>query len=165
MKAYRVDPRRILHQCFCYNKTRRWSVSVSWGYTMQIYPFMVAAHDLRTPLQTFKTWRSSSDGPFTFNTRPMSPDPCQQPVVYFLDQVEELGGNATLTSYEMFVAKQAKVCIKEEYQLVRSVRRVEVTSMKMDDDYWKKVSLSSFSSTNKRKKKLSIVITSFNNRL
>ncbi|PON65640.1 hypothetical protein TorRG33x02_270110 [Trema orientale] len=137
MKAYRVDPRRILQQCFCYDKKRKWSISIAWGYTLQIYPFMLAAKDLQTPMQTFKTWGSWSSGPFTFNTRPVSTDPCQHPVVYFLDRVEEVGESGTRTSYEMYVSKEMK-CKTEEYKHAMVVQRVVVSSMKMERDHWNK---------------------------
>ena len=139
MKAYRADPRRILQQCFCYDKKRKWSISIAWGYTLQIYPFMLAAKDLQTPMQTFKTWRSWSNGPFTFNTRPVSTDLCQHPIVYFLDRVEEVGESGTRTSYEMHVSKEKK-CDTEVYKhAMAAVQRVVVSSLKMDRDHWKKV--------------------------
>lgn len=138
MKAYRVDPRRVLQQCFCHDKKRKWSISIAWGYTLQIYPFLVAAKDLQTPMQTFKTWRSWSDGPFTFNTRPVNSDPCQKPLVYFMDRAEEINDSGSLTSYEMFLAKDGKKCISEEYKKAMEVSRVVVSSLKMDDEYWKK---------------------------
>lgn len=84
MGAYQVDPPRILQQSFCYDTQRKWSILIAWGYTIQIYPWIMSPHDLQTPLQTFKTWRSGSNGPFTVNTRPVSPDPCHQPVFLFL---------------------------------------------------------------------------------
>lgn len=79
-RAYQVDPARILQQSFCYDHRRNWSISVSWGYTAQLYPWLVPAHILDTPLQTFQTWRSRSQGPFTFDTRQVTSDPCEQPV-------------------------------------------------------------------------------------
>jgi hypothetical protein len=139
MHAYRVDPARILQQSFCYNYRRKWSVSIAWGYTIQLYTTLLPAKDLETPLLTFKTWRSWKDGPFTFNTRPMSSDPCGQPVTYFLDKVQKVGKSGTLTTYKRFVGKQGKSCGKAEYGRAMAVKRIIVSSMKMDPEYWKKV--------------------------
>lgn len=75
MNAYQIDPSRILQQCICYLHKYKWSVSISWGYTVQIYPMFLTTKDLERPLLTFQTWRSRSDGPFTFNTRPVSSNP------------------------------------------------------------------------------------------
>ncbi|KAH7537153.1 hypothetical protein FEM48_Zijuj03G0061700 [Ziziphus jujuba var. spinosa] len=139
MKAYRVDPSRILQQCFCYDRKRKWSISISWGYTLQIYPSMVPVLELQRPFQTFKTWRSWSNGPFTFNTRPMSSNPCQRPVIYFLDRVEETSTKSgSLSIYKRFVAKDGKQCNREDYGRVMTVQKIIVSSIKMDPANWKK---------------------------
>lgn len=139
MRAYRIDPRRILQQSFCYNHRRKWSVTIAWGYTVQIYASLLTAKDLQTPLLTFKTWRSWSDGPFTFNTRPMSSDPCGQPITYFLDKVQEVGRSGTLTTYKRFVAKIGNSCGTADYALAMAVQSIKVASLKMDPEHWRKV--------------------------
>ncbi|KAK3005126.1 hypothetical protein RJ639_017850 [Escallonia herrerae] len=139
IQAYRVDSARTLQQCFCHYRGRRrkWSISISWGYTVQIYPILLTANNLERPLQTFHTWRSWSKGPFTFNTRPPSPDPCEQPIIYYLDWVQEVDNNETLTSYKRYVVESEKKCNKPDYRL--AVERVVVSALKMDPDEWKKV--------------------------
>ncbi|KAI9091995.1 hypothetical protein K1719_027930 [Acacia pycnantha] len=132
--AYRVDPARILQQSFCYDHKREWSISISWGYSVQIYPTMLTPTDLQTPLQTFQTWRSRSEGPFTFNTRPMSSDPCNQPVRYFLDQIEEVGTSGSLSGYQRFVDKDRK-CLKPDHNV--QAQRIRVSALKLDQQYWK----------------------------
>lgn len=139
MHAYRIDPRRILQQSFCYNHRRTWSVTIAWGYSVQIYMSLLTAKALQTPLLTFKTWRSWSDGPFMFNTRSMSSDPCGQPITYFLDKVQEVGRSGTLTTYKKFVAKKRSSCGTADYARAMAVQSVNVTSLKMDTDHWKKV--------------------------
>ncbi|XP_076958262.1 uncharacterized protein LOC143633939, partial [Bidens hawaiensis] len=86
IQTYRHDPPRAMQQSFCYHKTwwHKWSVSVSWGYTVQIYMSMLTAHELQSPMRTFLTWKSFKDGPFTFNTRPLSAGPCELPATYFM---------------------------------------------------------------------------------
>ncbi|KAI3955408.1 hypothetical protein MKW98_018509 [Papaver atlanticum] len=86
MDAYNMDPSRTLQQSVCYDSNRNWSVSVSWGNTVQIYPFLVPASELCTPLQTFRTWKTWSENIYTFNIRPVMADPCECPLVYFLDR-------------------------------------------------------------------------------
>ncbi|KAB2598278.1 hypothetical protein D8674_001198 [Pyrus ussuriensis x Pyrus communis] len=137
LRAYRVDPGRILQQSFCYDHRRKWSMSVSWGYTIQLYPSLIGAMDLQMPLQTFKTWRSWSNGPFTFNTRPVSSDPCQQPIIYFLEQVA-VGKSGIVTIYKRFVANEGNQCKKKEYAHAMAVQRIVVSSEKMDPHYWTK---------------------------
>ncbi|KAI4299534.1 hypothetical protein L6164_032985 [Bauhinia variegata] len=136
--AYHLDPYRIMQQTFCYDPKRRWSISISWGYVVQIYTSMLPAKDLQTPLQTFKTWRSYSDGPFTFNTRPMSSDPCKQPALFFLDKVQEVRSSGTVTSYKRFVHAEAKKCMAAGIN-PEEVERITVSALKLDPNYWKNV--------------------------
>ncbi|KAK9006773.1 hypothetical protein V6N11_019107 [Hibiscus sabdariffa] len=70
-----MDPSRALQQSFCYGLKRNWSISVSWGYTVQLYPYIVTAKKLETAFSTFQSWKSWQNGPFTFNTRPVEEDP------------------------------------------------------------------------------------------
>ncbi|OWM87469.1 uncharacterized protein LOC116188391 [Punica granatum] len=137
MSSYRVDPPRILQQSFCYNRIRKWSIAISWGYTVRIYPSLVAAHLLETPIRTFKTWRTRKDGPFTFNTRSMEPDPCSAPAVYFLDEAQEVGQAGSLTSYNRSDDGSGKECKSAEFDRVMAIRRIVVSSMRMDPEYWK----------------------------
>lgn len=139
--AYQSDPPRILQQTFCHDYNRKWSISIAWGYTIQLYPILLPAKDLQTPVQTFKTWRSWSDGPFTFNTQPMQSDPCKQPVVYMLERAEEAGNGGTQTSYNRVVPKPENRCNRTEYAQPMSIQRITVSSIKLNSDYWTKVSL------------------------
>lgn len=140
MKAYELDPSRTLQQCYCYNHKLKWSISVSWGYTVQVYPVLLTAKDLEKPLSTFKTFRTWSDGPFTFNTRPMSPNPCEQPVIFYLDSVEEVNANETISTYKKFMPDPAKICNRHHARAV-ALESVIVTAPKMDPQEWQKVSL------------------------
>lgn len=138
MKAYEVDPSRTLQQCFCYHHKHKWSVSISWGYIVQIYPTLLTAKELETPLLTFKTWRSWKEGPFTFNTRPVSSDPCQQPVIFFLNSVKEEATNETVTTYRKFVAKPVKNC-NRDYARAVAIENIIISALEMDPREWNQV--------------------------
>lgn len=131
--AYEVDPGRTLQQSFCHDLQRNWSISISWGYTVQIFPSLLNAEVLETPVHTFKTWRSWHNGPFTFNTRPIGPDPCERPLAYFLDRIEDLG-KGTLTTYRRFVGETGFDCDRA----AQAVHRVIVSSTKMGPDDFRK---------------------------
>lgn len=138
----RFDPARIIQQCFCYESGPgyKWSVSVSWGYTVQLYPWVLAPKDLEVPLQTFRTWRSFSDGPFTFNTRPLKPDPCEQPLFkFFLVRVRELEGAATMTEYSRDVSEADWRCNRHDFDAALKVRAVKVFAPRMDPAAWSRV--------------------------
>lgn len=132
--AYQLDPARIVQQSICYDHSRKWSISISWGYTIQIYSLLVSAADLQMPLQTFKTWRSWSDGPFTFNTRWLNPDVCGQPSIFFLDRVKKVGAGSLMT-YMRSVDQEAKKCKRADGE----VRRIKVSALRLDSEYWNNV--------------------------
>ncbi|XP_057789004.1 uncharacterized protein LOC131005901 [Salvia miltiorrhiza] len=135
MKAYEADPSRTLQQCFCYHHKYKWSVSVSWGYAVQIFPTLLTAKELETPQQTFKTWRSWNDGPFTFNTRPVSRDQCQRPVVFFLSSAEKEGTEETVTTYRKAAAHPVDGCNKD-YARAAAIENVVVLAPKMEQQEW-----------------------------
>ncbi|CAI0412070.1 unnamed protein product [Linum tenue] len=135
-RAYKADPARILQPSYGYDHHLNWSVSISWGYTVQLYPNLVAVHDLQVPLQTFKTWRTFSEGPFTFNTRPTGPDPCSIPIVFMLDKVQSIGTWGTLTVYKRM--EPAVKCRRPNFIRAMSVHRVVISSVVMEPDYWSK---------------------------
>lgn len=138
--VYKTDPSRILQHTFCYDLTRNWSISISWGYNVQLYPFLVSAKDLNTPLQTFLTWRTWSQEPFSFNTRPLSLDPCERPVVHFLGGVNEFRSeNTTITSYKKMNADNRQYCDREDYKAAYSVLGFNVSSLVLDPRIWTKV--------------------------
>ncbi|WOG93952.1 hypothetical protein DCAR_0313240 [Daucus carota subsp. sativus] len=139
IQAYQLDPARTLQQSVCYYKNWGgiWSISISWGYTIQIYNSFLLPPDLQTPIQTFKTWRSWANGPFTFNTRPISPDPCEQPIIYFLDWAHEASKRESLTSYKKFGAESPKEC-KGKVDYRRTVEKILVSAPKMDSQEFAK---------------------------
>ncbi|XP_047323837.1 uncharacterized protein LOC124927468 [Impatiens glandulifera] len=147
MKAATADPLRTLQQAispdYNYNH-QKLSISISWGYTIQLYPYLVYANELRLPLQTFQTWHSWSNGPFTFNTRPLRTDPCQQPLVYFFETVQEViigqdhHHNLTLSTYRLHLDQdQEKRCDNAEYSRTMGLKIVEVVAPKMNPNEWK----------------------------
>ncbi|CAA0809439.1 Protein of unknown function (DUF604 [Striga hermonthica] len=135
MKAHMLDPSRTLQQCFCYHRKNKWSISISWGYAVQIYPEKLTAKELQTPLLTFRTWRTWQDGPFTFNTRPMNSDHCRNPIVLYLDLSGEGLVNDTVTAYSKSVEETTRDCGKH-YSRAVAVENVVVLAPKMDPREW-----------------------------
>lgn len=103
---------------------------------MQIYPSLLIAGELEKPLQTFQTWRSFTDGPFIFNTRPVNPDPCENAAVYYLDSISKDGKGGTLTSYKKSFDKPQK-CRRRYYEHPTAIERVLVSALKMEHKEWK----------------------------
>ncbi|CAM8954919.1 unnamed protein product [Rhodiola kirilowii] len=141
MQAYKADPGRILQRSICYDKTNNWTFSVSWGYTVQLWPKVVHVHDALHAMQTFRTWRSWGEGPFVFDSRKVSPDTCEQPVVYYMDHVEKRKGESfSLYKMEDKVEGQSwgSGCERPEYLLARNVSNIAVVAAKMDLADWQK---------------------------
>ncbi|KAJ0111658.1 hypothetical protein Patl1_00490 [Pistacia atlantica] len=101
MTSMKLDSAALIQQSFCYDKTRTWTVSVSWGYAVQIIRGMVPASEIETPTKTFMDWNSrGDDGAFAFNVRPLSITPCETPFVYFLSNaLYNASTNQTATEY------------------------------------------------------------------
>ncbi|KAJ0088146.1 hypothetical protein Patl1_31822 [Pistacia atlantica] len=137
ISAYKMDPDRALQHTFCYDLSRNWSVSVSWGYTVQLYPSLVTAKKLETAFLTFKTWRSWSDDPFLFNTQVMSPDPCERPLIYLLDRVEKVGKDKTLTTYKRFINENEEICDRLDYAPALAVQSFNIYASTLTPDVWK----------------------------
>lgn len=132
IQAYRQDPTRALQHTFCHDLTRNWSLSISWGYTVQLYPFLLTAKELNTPLQTFLTWGTWSQEPFTFDTRPMALEPCERPVLFYLDGVGKSGNGKTLSWYTRSKAVRWKPCDRENYQGAYLVKAFNVSAGFLD---------------------------------
>jgi hypothetical protein len=148
MDAYRHDPPRTLQQTICYHHDGRghnWSVSVAWGYTAQVYPWAVPAHELEAPLQTFESLRKkTADGLFVFNTRPWRPDSaCARPLTFFLSGVrnETAAAAATVTEYTRHAVGKPleKECDMPGFRSAAAVRTVRVLAPKMDPSDWHRV--------------------------
>ncbi|XWS67109.1 hypothetical protein CRYUN_Cryun05aG0258700 [Craigia yunnanensis] len=137
ISAYEKDPSRALQHSFCYDLKRNWSVSVSWGYTLQLYPSLVTAKKLETAFLTFQSWRTWNNGPFKFNTRPISKDPCERPIMYFLDRVQRDSGYSTLTTYTRHVEESAKECDRPDYAPALAVKFFNVSSAKLNPAIWR----------------------------
>ncbi|KAK3151167.1 hypothetical protein QOZ80_3AG0242570 [Eleusine coracana subsp. coracana] len=138
VNASQFDPARTLQQSFCYQHgpDGDWSVSIAWGYTAQLYPWIVPAHVLEVPLQTFQTWKRR--GPFVFNTRPWRPgNACARPAVFFLSQVRNETGGATVTEYTR-VRQSEKECDKPHFRAASAVQTVSVSAPKMSPGDWKR---------------------------
>lgn len=137
--AYKKDPSRALQHSFCHDLTRNWSISVSWGYTVQLHPSLLTAKTLETAVQTFQTWRSWSVEPFAFNTRPLGDDLCNRSIVYYLDRVHRVGPSRTVSTYKRFNVENDKECEGEEYKRALGIQYVNVSAPTFNPKLWHKV--------------------------
>ncbi|XP_073311851.1 uncharacterized protein [Primulina huaijiensis] len=88
-ESVKQDSASIIQQSICYNKRRNWSISVSWGYVVQIIRGVISPRELETPTRTFLNWYKRADyTAYAFNTRPVARQPCQKPFLFYLSSVK-----------------------------------------------------------------------------
>ncbi|GAB4859475.1 hypothetical protein Ancab_010942 [Ancistrocladus abbreviatus] len=89
LKAANMDSERTLQQTVCYDRWFSWTISVSWGYAVEVYDHHIFLPDALHAQETFEHWnkRSVLEGAYTFSTRPLHPDPCRRSTTFFLDGV------------------------------------------------------------------------------
>lgn len=87
LQASKLDPHRLLQQTVCYDRWFSWTVSVSWGYAVQVFATHVFLPDMIRTEQTFGPWKRGHAlaESFRFDTRARHPDPCRRPVVFYFD--------------------------------------------------------------------------------
>ncbi|CAK9137656.1 unnamed protein product [Ilex paraguariensis] len=84
-ESIKLDSASIIQQSICYDKKRDWSISVSWGYVVQIIRGVISPRELEMPTRTFLNWYKRADyTAYAFNTRPVSRQPCQKPFIFYM---------------------------------------------------------------------------------
>lgn len=91
------DPAGALQQSICYDISQNITLSVSWGYVVQIFTEILTPLEVQKPALTFLEWRSLERDPesLKFNVRSLPADPCKWPVVFFMENVTRNGDAET----------------------------------------------------------------------
>ncbi|KAJ0084791.1 hypothetical protein Patl1_30808 [Pistacia atlantica] len=55
-QSVNIDSASIIQQSICYDHTRSWSISVSWGFVVQIFRGIISPRELERPSRTFLNW-------------------------------------------------------------------------------------------------------------
>lgn len=95
------DSAALMQQSICYHETNDWSISVSWGFAVQIFRGVLSPREIEMPSRTFLNWYKRADyKAYAFNTRPVMRNPCQKPFVFYFSNVRtESFRNQTVSSY------------------------------------------------------------------
>lgn len=106
----KLDSAALMQQSICYDKRRRWTISVSWGYSVQIVRGILNPREMEIPVRTFLNWyRNADETGFTFNTRNLHKNNCQRPFVYtFSNALLNPNNNNTATQYLYYRNQQHK---------------------------------------------------------
>ncbi|KAL8474383.1 hypothetical protein ACS0TY_031013 [Phlomoides rotata] len=131
-KASRVDPARILQQTVCYDKTNSLTVSISFGYAVQVYEGNQLLPELLTFQRTFRPWKRGKNvasSRYMFKTRDYPSDPCQRPLVFFLHTVTA----DTTGIWTNYTRHNAGNCSRTK--AVERLKVVSVSSPNLDADF------------------------------
>ncbi|KAK7251362.1 hypothetical protein RIF29_34477 [Crotalaria pallida] len=85
----KLDSAGLMQQSICYDKSNSWTVSVSWGFAVQIFRGVFSPREIEMPSRTFLNWYRRADyTAYAFNTRPVSRNPCQKPFVFYFTKAK-----------------------------------------------------------------------------
>ncbi|KAM0054915.1 hypothetical protein Hdeb2414_s0006g00200141 [Helianthus debilis subsp. tardiflorus] len=99
-KAAELDPHRILQQTVCYDRWFSWTISISWGYAVEVFGTHVLLPDVLRVPETFRPWRKGSllSTLFSFDMREHDEDPCKRPMVFHMNTTVR-DGDETISIY------------------------------------------------------------------
>ncbi|XP_021754215.1 uncharacterized protein LOC110719559 [Chenopodium quinoa] len=97
----KLDSAGLMQQSVCYFKPKKWTISVSWGFAVQIIRGVLSPREMEMPTRTFLNWYRRADyTAYAFNTRPVARNPCQKPYVYYLSKIKfDKEKNQTVSEY------------------------------------------------------------------
>ncbi|KAJ8768546.1 hypothetical protein K2173_022653 [Erythroxylum novogranatense] len=97
----KLDSAGIMQQSICYDKSKGWTISVSWGFAVQIFRGLFSPREIEMPSRTFLNWYRRADyTAYAFNTRPVSRNPCQKPFVFYMSKaIFDSSLNTTVSEY------------------------------------------------------------------
>ncbi|XP_020217913.1 uncharacterized protein LOC109801291 [Cajanus cajan] len=85
----KLDSAGLMQQSICYDTSKSWTVSVSWGFAVQIFRGVFSPREMEMPSRTFLNWYRRADyTAYAFNTRPVSRNPCQKPFVFYFSKAK-----------------------------------------------------------------------------
>ncbi|KAL8474384.1 hypothetical protein ACS0TY_031014 [Phlomoides rotata] len=130
-QAVRIDSQRILQQTVCYDRWFSWTISVSWGYAVQVFPHNVFLPDAIRTQETFVSWkRGGINSHYDVDTLGYDPDPCRRPPVFFLHNVSSRR-DGIRSVYRMMTSDNCTFGSGSP----RKLEEIRVLSHKMELDY------------------------------
>ncbi|XAR70264.1 Glycoprotein-N-acetylgalactosamine 3-beta-galactosyltransferase [Bertholletia excelsa] len=102
--AISLDSAAIVQQSICYDSDRKWTISVAWGFAVQVFRGVLSPREIEMPSRTFLNWYKRTEfHSYAFNTRPVSRNPCQNPFVFYMSTARmDSEIDQTVTEYSPF---------------------------------------------------------------
>jgi Protein of unknown function, DUF604 len=142
----KLDAAGVMQQSICYDKVHRWTVSVSWGFAVQVVRGVMSPREMEMPARTFLNWYRRADyTAYAFNTRPVARNPCQKPYVYYMSDARfDSAKRTTVIRYDLNRTERptCRWRIADPAQILDSI----VVYKKPDPGLWDRVNNSSFNS-------------------
>ncbi|KAK8948332.1 hypothetical protein KSP40_PGU012772 [Platanthera guangdongensis] len=135
-----ASPLLLPPQTVCYDRNNFRTVSVSWGFSVQVFEGNRLLTDLLASQKTFRPWkrgRNSTSGIYMFNTREFPRDPCKRPAIFFLERLfpfmnrivsiygRDVSGNCPGIPISTRRLQQITVNSEKYYLKIRKVRFIE----------------------------------------
>ncbi|XP_058773835.1 uncharacterized protein LOC131648059 [Vicia villosa] len=129
-KAANADSQRILQQTVCYDKQFSRTISVSWGYAVQVFQSNELLPDVMRVQETFKPWKENLAyaGIYTFSTTKIHQDPCERPAIFYLNNISS-GKDGVISNY----MKSFRDCSHDKISL-KNLEVVKVVTNKLELD-------------------------------
>ncbi|CAH9071413.1 unnamed protein product [Cuscuta epithymum] len=106
--AANVDPHRILQQTVCYDRWFSWTVSVSWGYVVQVFGNHVRLPEALRVQQSYMPWKKGGKGMYyDFDTWAFHPDPCRRQPIFFFSNASS-DGSGILSMYTKMTRERCR---------------------------------------------------------
>ncbi|GJN12497.1 hypothetical protein PR202_ga30779 [Eleusine coracana subsp. coracana] len=124
-RAANADPARILQQTVCYDRFRSLTVSIAWGYSVQVFKGNVLLPDLLAVQKTFVPWKRGRNvtDVYMFDTKHYPRDECKRGALFFLKSISSSEGKTETT----FNRQPSRKCSPDLTPL-RNVNLIKVTS-------------------------------------
>lgn len=132
-QAVNIDSQRILQQTVCYDRWFSWTISLSWGYAVQIFPYHLHLPEALRTLQTYLPWKKRGVGIYELyevDELGLHPDPCRRPTVFFLHTVSS-GTNGIRSTYTQMTSDNCTV----DASSPKKLKEIVVLSQKLDLDH------------------------------
>ncbi|XP_041990148.1 uncharacterized protein LOC121741454 [Salvia splendens] len=131
-QAVNIDSQRVMQQTVCYDRWFSWTISVSWGYAVQIFPHHLSLPEALRTLETYQPWKKNGGihELYDVDTLSLHPDPCRRPTVFFLDSVS----SATDGIRSVYRNMTSENCTFSDPLSPRKLEQIIVMSHKLDLD-------------------------------
>lgn len=128
-EAVDIDSERVLQQTVCYDRWFSWTISVSWGYAVQVFENHQFLPDVLRAHRTFRQWKKGQvvQEAYVFDTRDLHMDPCRRPTIFFLDHA-----SSSKAGIESIYSRDTSDNCPLDMALPKRLKEVKVFSHKLD---------------------------------